>query len=71
MTTGNTIAERIAADSEDEAAFIRQAFAVVLGISAGEAEIGASSQAIKQWRELPGGSADRARAHLIWALIFR
>ena len=45
------------------------AFSVVLGINASDAEIAESEKALEAWRNLPGGSADDARANLVWTLI--
>ncbi|HTU27167.1 MAG TPA: DUF1553 domain-containing protein, partial [Pirellulales bacterium] len=53
----------------DDTAFVRQAFRVVLGITAGEAEMAASQKALDAWRGLPGGSTAAARANFVWALI--
>ena len=69
LDASKKIAKRLSAASEKDTAFIRNAFAVVLGIAAGDAEISAGSKAIEAWRKLPGGSPDRARANFVWALI--
>jgi mono/diheme cytochrome c family protein len=61
------IATKLSADQPDDAAFIRRAFASVLGMTASDAEVAASSRALAAWRQLPDGAA--ARAHLIWALF--
>lgn len=58
----------------DDRTFIRRAFPMVLGFAASEADVAASEQALKSWRQLPeaavaGGVNDTARIHLIWALI--
>ncbi len=51
----------------DDAAFIRHAFAVVLGIDAGEAEVAASKRALETWRAQ--GAAGSEHSRLIWALL--
>jgi hypothetical protein len=61
------VAAKLSADQPDDAAFSRRAFANVLGMVAGDAEVAASTRALAAWRKLPDGAA--ARAHLIWALF--
>lgn len=51
----------------DETAFIRRAFAVMLGIEASAAEIAASRRAMETWRGQ--GAPGAERAHLVWALL--
>ncbi len=53
----------------DDITFIRQAFTVLLGITASEAEVTASHKALQAWRKLPDNAGKDARAHLIWALL--
>jgi hypothetical protein len=55
--------------SPDEAAFVRQAFAVLLGIKASDAEVAASAGALEAWRKLPNSTPENARANFIKALI--
>ena len=55
--------------SADEAAFVRQAFAVLLGIDASEAEVAASAGALEAWRKLPNSTPESARGNFIKALI--
>lgn len=69
LDSSSKIAARISASAADERAFIRAAFAVVLGIDANEEELAASSAALESWRSQADGSAESARGHLIWALI--
>lgn len=54
-----------------ETAFIRRAFAALLGIIPSSEEIAASRTALADWRALEnsGDPAKAARAHLIWALV--
>jgi len=63
------ISQRLASEAPDEGVFIDRAFAVLLGMKPGEDEVAASSRALQAWRQLPGGSDEQARAHLIWTLI--
>ena len=55
-----------------DAAFVRRAFAAVLGIVASEAEVAASSKALENWRKQESASSDKAvpaRANFVWALL--
>ncbi len=65
------IAKRLEATHENmsDAEFIEKAFANIAGIEPSEEEILASLDAMKQWRTLPGGNSDSARAHFVWALL--
>ena len=53
----------------DEAAFIRKAFTVLLGIKASDAEVTASVSALDAWRKLPKATPENARSNFIIALI--
>ena len=58
----------------DEADYIRTTFTVLLGFTAKDAEVDSCRQALAAWRQLPElkdrpDAANRARAHLIWALL--
>lgn len=60
--------------ADDDGAFIRLAFAVLLGAEPSEAERSVSAQSLEAWRKLPDapqGDAGRdfARAQLIWVLL--
>ncbi|HEU4751747.1 MAG TPA: hypothetical protein VFU47_01485, partial [Armatimonadota bacterium] len=65
------IAERLsrsaAGERLDDPAFVRRAFAVVLGIDAGEAEVTASLRALGAWRGQEATRSERAR--FIWVLL--
>ncbi len=63
------VAARLSRGTEDDSGFIRKAFLVLLGITASDAEISACQRALQTWRKLPNGTTDKARAHLVWALI--
>ena len=67
------IAARLSQSATDDATFIRQAFAVLLGIRAGDAEIAAGTKALDAWRKLnPAAAGDTtlpARTNLVWALL--
>ena len=69
LDSSQKIAKLLSDKSAEEDSFIRSAFALVIGVEAGESEIEASKKAMQEWRELAGGSIDRARANLVWALI--
>lgn len=63
------IAQRLFNESGDESAFVRTAFAMLLGIEAGDEEFAAATLALTDWRQLPDGSERNARSQFIWALI--
>ena len=63
------IAARLSEGVANEEQFIRRAFAVLLGIHPGPAEVTASMKAIQAWQGLPEGSAKDARTQLVWTLI--
>lgn len=49
-------------------AFVRQAFRSLLGYDPSHAELGECLQSLEAWRQ-ESASADRARVHLVWALL--
>ena len=53
----------------DDAAFVRKAFTVLLGINASDAEVTASVSALDAWRKLPKATPENARSNFIMALI--
>ena len=55
--------------TDDDTAFIRRAFAVLLGMTDIESEITASQQALDEWRKLPDSSPENVRTNFVWALI--
>ena len=71
LDSAGPIAERLSKTATgerlDDPAFIRQAFAVMLGISASGAELSASQRALESWRGQ--GPAGSDRSHFIWALL--
>jgi hypothetical protein len=73
LSAGGSGAGSSAADASPggETAFIRRAFAALLGITASPEEIAASRTALADWRamENSGDPTNSARAHLIWALV--
>ena len=69
LDASQQIAQRLSKAASDDNAFLRKAFFVLLAIKAGDGEIESSNRALAVWRKLPGGSADKARANLVWALI--
>ncbi len=69
LDAASKIAGRLSTGMPDDAAFIRAAFRLVVGIHPGDEEVSASVAAIESWRKLPGGSEDSARANFVWALI--
>jgi hypothetical protein len=56
-----------------DAAFVRQAYAYVLGVRAQDAEVAACLSALAAWRAAAGGgdpaAGQSARANLVWALL--
>jgi hypothetical protein len=80
LDSSRPIAERLTQQlgargaAEDDAAFVRLAFAVVLGNEPQEAEIAACAHALGIWKKMhepkPGDTADEfARANLVWVLL--
>ncbi len=72
LETAGKIAERLSQGAAgaaplDDRAFIRRAFALMLGTEAGEAEVAASLRALEAWRGQ--GQESSARAHFIWVMI--
>ncbi|MBI3868439.1 MAG: DUF1553 domain-containing protein [Verrucomicrobia bacterium] len=65
---------RVGASRTSDAAFLRQAFSVLLGMNPSPAELAASDNALQAWRASekdPAGqdAPTAARARLVWALI--
>jgi hypothetical protein len=69
LDAAQKIAPRLAEGIQDDVAYIRKTFAVMLGISANEAEIEASHQSLEGWRQMSHTSKIEARVHFIWALM--
>jgi len=69
LDASQQIAQRLSQTSSDEIAFVKLAFAALLGINPDETEITACTQALQAWRTLPKGSDQDARTQLVWALI--
>jgi Protein of unknown function (DUF1553)/Protein of unknown function (DUF1549)/Planctomycete cytochrome C len=69
LDASEQIARRLSEAAADDAAFLRVAFHVVLGITASDAELTESEKALDAWRKLPDGSAGSARANFVWTLI--
>ena len=72
LDASRKIAERLSPSSPDDAAFVRQAFAFLLGIRAGESEIATGTKAMAAWQKLNPAGADAtvaSRANLVWALL--
>jgi hypothetical protein len=67
--SAETIARRLSSASDNEADFIRAAFALVNGIRPGDDEVAAGATALNKWRQLPDGSDEQARANFVWVLI--
>jgi hypothetical protein len=67
------IADRLSQPQVDDATFVHQAFAFLLGIEANESEIAAGTKALQAWRKLSPASAGdatgAARTNLVWALL--
>jgi hypothetical protein len=60
-------------EKEADAAFVRRAYAYVLGVPAQEAEVTACLRALAAWRAAAGTrnpvAGPAARTHLVWALL--
>ena len=69
LDSSKEIAKQLTTDNEDDSAFVRKAFIVLLGIEASEQETASSKKALDAWRKLPQATANTARANFIWALI--
>jgi mono/diheme cytochrome c family protein len=76
LDAAKPISERILVDiaANDDDAYIRQAFRLLLGTAPNDDEIAASRQALAAWKTLPEGprgeaAAAQARANLIWVLL--
>ncbi len=74
LDAAERIAERVsqaAAESTemDEAAFVRAAFQLLIGVRPSESEMAASLAALNTWRGLPEGSPQTARRQLVWVLL--
>jgi len=69
LDASQQIAQRLSDGAADDASFIREAFTILLGIAAGEAEIAASNKALEAWRRSPDGSVEQARASFVGALM--
>jgi len=70
LDASRQIASRITGSpAADEAAFVKQAFVVILGIRPGDAEVAASLAALEGWKSVPGTSGDQARSNLVWILL--
>ncbi|MCA9026776.1 MAG: DUF1553 domain-containing protein [Planctomycetaceae bacterium] len=63
------ISERLFNDVDDDAAFVRNAFSVLLGIEPKDEEMEASMAALAEWRALPDATSESPRANLVWALM--
>ncbi len=53
----------------DDDRFLRQAFLVLLGMRASDAELAACRQALAAWRSQPDMETTDARTYLVWALL--
>ena len=69
LDAAEKIAGRLSENHADEAAFIRAAFRLVIGVNPNRDEMEASASALQAWRAVPGENEKSARANLVWALI--
>jgi hypothetical protein len=69
LESAQQIAARLSEERPEEAAFIRDAFAIILGIDVAEAESRASMEALSAWKKLPNTNDLTARTHLVWVLL--
>ena len=63
------ITELLSKETKDNPTFIKDAFAVVLGISVTPDELIECLSALEQWERLPEGTSGTARSQLIWVLL--
>ncbi|MEZ6057305.1 MAG: DUF1553 domain-containing protein [Planctomycetaceae bacterium] len=69
LDAAEEIALRLSESQPEDAAFIRAAFRVVIGINPNSDELAASTAALEAWKNIPGGSQRTARTNFIWTLI--
>jgi len=69
LDTSPKIAQRLGEETATDSAFVRNGFALLLGIEAGDEQVAASIKALETWRRLSGGSDNDARARFVWVLI--
>lgn len=72
LDAARPIAERLSkVPDQDDAAFVRQAFAVILGVEPSTAEAKSSLDALAAWRKMPEAAADPhfAPSQLVWVLL--
>lgn len=69
LDTAEKIAGRLTESNADQAAFVRAAFRLVIGVNPNEDEMAASASALEAWRAIPGENEESARSNLVWALI--
>ena len=69
LESAEQIAARLSEESPEEVAFVKDAFAIILGIDVAEAELRASMEALSAWKKLPNTNDLTARTHLVWVLL--
>ena len=69
LESAEQIAARLSKERPEEVAFIKDAFAIILGIDVAEAELSASMEALSAWKKLPNTNELTARTHLVWVLL--
>ena len=69
LESAGQIAARLSEQGPEEEAFIKDAFAAILGIEVAAAEMKASIEALSEWKKLPNTNDLTARTHLVWVLL--
>jgi hypothetical protein len=69
LESAGQIAARLSEERPEEGAFIKDAFAAILGIEVSAAELNASIEALSEWKKLPNTNDLTARTHLVWVLL--
>ncbi|MEQ1824622.1 MAG: DUF1553 domain-containing protein [Pirellula sp.] len=69
IDTAEKIATRMSAHFADDPQFVREAFRRMVAIEPSQQEITVCIDALHQWKQLPNGSNESARANFIWSLI--
>jgi hypothetical protein len=69
LESAGQIAARLSEQRPEEGAFIKDAFATILGIEVAAAEMKASIEALSEWKKLANTNDLTARTHFVWVLL--
>ena len=69
LESAEQIAARLSKERPEEVTFIKDAFAIILGIDVAATELSASMEALSAWKKLPNTNDLTARTHLVWVLL--